>query len=357
MSARGRGLGGRPLDAGSPLLGGPTDADVAPGMGRAPESVAGAEDSDASEDGFDPNPDQLSVPERPGSAELSANPVERPGPSGHLPDLRALLPASEEDRSLDDWGRSERVISMVEPLLNFYYRYWFRVEVEGIENVPGEGGALLVSNHSGALPPDAPMVMQAIRNEHPSPRPLYMLGEHWFKGYPGVGMMANKIGLVAAQRDNAQRLLHDEGRLAIVFPEGQKGSRKLYWQRYRLRRFGRGGFVRTAIRARVPIVPIALVGGEEAMPIFAHLRTLQRLTGLIYFPLTPSFPQFGLAAGLMYLPARFKIRFGEPLEMSAYPPETAEDPAEVQAISEGIRTRIQLELDAMVASRRSVWFG
>jgi 1-acyl-sn-glycerol-3-phosphate acyltransferase len=201
------------------------------------------------------------------------------------------------------------------------------------------------------------MVMQAIRNEHPEPRPLYMLGEHWFKGYPGVGMLANKVGLVAAHRENAQRLLYDEGRLAIVFPEGQKGSRKLFWQRYRLRRFGRGGFVRTAIRARVPIVPLAVVGAEEAMPIFAHLRLMQRLSGLIYFPLNHAFPHFGLAAGLMYLPAKFKIRFLEPLDMSEYPPETADDPAEVQNIAERIRTRIQLELDEMLGERRSVWFG
>lgn len=272
-------------------------------------------------------------------------------------DLSDLLPASEDDRALDDWGRSETMVSALEPLLNFYYRYWFRVEVEGIENVPSDSGALLVSNHSGALPPDAPMIMQAIRNEHESPRPLYMLGEHWFKGYPGVSMIINKMGVVPAHRENAQRLLRDEGRLAIVFPEGQKGSRKVYWQRYRLRRFGRGGFVRTAIRARVPIVPIALIGAEEAMPIFAHLKTLQKLSGLIYFPVTPSFPHFGLAAPLMYLPSKFKIRFMEPIDMSEYPVETASDPAAIQNISEKIRGQIQHELDDMISERKSVWMG
>ena len=130
-----------------------------------------------------------------------------------------------------------------------------------------------------------------------------MLAEHWFKGYPGVGLLTNKIGVVPAHPANAQRLLHDERRLALVFPEGQKGTRKLYWQRYKLRRFGRGGFVRTAMRARVPIVPIAVVGAEDAMPIFAHLPLMQRLTGLIYFPVNHAFPHFGAAAALMYLPA------------------------------------------------------
>jgi 1-acyl-sn-glycerol-3-phosphate acyltransferase len=274
-----------------------------------------------------------------------------------LRDLRELVPAAEPGRQLDDWGRSERVFDAIQPVLDFYYHYWFRVEVQGIEHVPGEDGALLVSNHSGALPPDAPMIMQAIRHEHPRSRPVYMLGEHWFKGYPGVSMLVSKMGLVPAHPANAQRLLRDEGRLVLVFPEGQKGSRKLYWQRYKLRRFGRGGFVRTAMRAGVPIVPIAVLGAEDAMPIFAHVPLLQRLTGLIYFPINHAFPQFGLAAALMYLPAKFKIRFLEPVDLSVYSPDDAEDLALVQRLTEEIRGRIQAELDELQLTRRSIWFG
>jgi 1-acyl-sn-glycerol-3-phosphate acyltransferase len=274
-----------------------------------------------------------------------------------LTELRELLPAPDDERALDDWGRSEAVLRLADPVLDFYFRYWFRVEHEGIENVPPSGGALLVSNHSGALPPDGPMIMQSVRRDHSHPRPLYMLGEHWFKGYPFVGMLANKLGLVAAHPRNAQRLLRDEGRLAIVFPEGQKGSRKVLWQRYRLRRFGRGGFVRTAIRAGVPIVPIAVVGAEEAMPIFAHIRPAQRLTGLIYFPFNHAFPHFGLLAGLMYMPAKFKIRFLDPIPMGDYPVEAGDDAVFVQALAEEVRGRIQTELDDMLAQRRSVWLG
>ena len=274
-----------------------------------------------------------------------------------LSQLRELVPSAEPGRELDDWGRSQRVFDAIEPVLDFYYRYWFRVEVQGIEHVPADDGALLVSNHSGALPPDAPMIMQAIRHEHPNSRPVYMLGEHWFKGYPGVSMLVGKMGLVPAHPANAQRLLRDEGRLVLVFPEGQKGSRKLYWQRYRLRRFGRGGFVRTAMRAGVPIVPVAVLGAEEAMPIFAHVPLLQRLTGLIYFPINHAFPHFGLAAALMYLPAKFKIRFLEPIELGRYDPEDAEDLALVQRLTEEVRGRIQAELDDLQVARRSVWFG
>ncbi len=142
-----------------------------------------------------------------------------------------------------------------------------------------------------------------------------------------------------------------------MFPEGQKGSRKLYWQRYRLRRFGRGGFVRTAMRAGVPIVPIAVLGAEEAMPIFAHVPLLQRLTGLIYFPINHAFPQFGLAAALMYLPAKFKVRFLEPVDLTRYAPEDAEDLALVQGLAEDIRGRIQAELDDLQVTRGSVRFG
>ncbi len=284
-------------------------------------------------------------------------PMAVPATAPDLRRLRELIPVREEGRELDDWGRSERVFELMQPLLDFYYRYWFRVDASGVNNVPSDGGALLVSNHSGALPPDAPMIMQAIRHEHPAPRPLYVLAEHWFKGYPGVGLLANKIGLVGAHPANAQRLLADEGQLALVFPEGQKGSRKLYWQRYRLRRFGRGGFVRTAIRAGVPIVPVAVVGAEEAMPIFAHVPLLKQLTGLPYFPVGHAFPHFGLAAALMYLPAKFRIHVLEPIELSHLGPDDAEDVALVQSLAEDVRNRIQAQLEQMLHSRRSVWFG
>jgi 1-acyl-sn-glycerol-3-phosphate acyltransferase len=315
---------------------------------RSPTSRSGLS-RDSALLGYDAGSDPLDLPPEP-EPPAAAEEVD-------LRQLRELVPAAEPGRELDDWGRSQRVFDAIEPLLDFYYHHWFRVEVEGIEHVPHDAGALLVSNHSGALPPDAPMIMQAIRHEHPRSRPVYMLGEHWFKGYPGVSMLVSKMGLVPAHPANAQRLLRDEGRLVLVFPEGQKGSRKLYWQRYRLRRFGRGGFVRTAMRAGVPIVPVAVMGAEEAMPIFAHVPLLQRLTGLIYFPINHAFPHFGLAAALMYLPAKFRIRFLEPVDLGRYGPGDADDVALVQRLAEEIRGRIQAELDDLQAARRSIWFG
>src|SRR5215211_5223297 len=183
--------------------------------------------------------------------------------------LKAHLPGVEPERRLNDWGRSERIEGLVDAtLIEFFYRYWFRVEVEGIENVPASGGAMLVSNHSGALPPDAGMIAKAIKEEHARPRPVNITVEHFFKGYPGFSMLIPKIGCVPAHPANVHRLLYDEEQLVLVFPEGRKGTEKLYKDRYRLRRFGRGGFVEAAMRARAPIVPVCVVGAEESAPVF-----------------------------------------------------------------------------------------
>jgi 1-acyl-sn-glycerol-3-phosphate acyltransferase len=265
-------------------------------------------------------------------------------------DLRRHLPGVEPDRQLTDWGRSERIEGFYDKyLLEFYYRYWFRCEVEGIENVPASGGALLVSNHSGALPPDAAMIGKAIKEEHAYPRPLNVTVEHFFKGYPGFSMLLPKIGCVAAHPANVHRLLYDEEQLVLVFPEGRKGTEKLYKDRYKLRRFGRGGFVEAAMRARTPIVPVCVVGAEEAAPIFAHMSLLQKLTGLLYTPLSPIFP------GPVFLPAKFRLRFLEPIEFDG--DGVWNDKSMVQTVAQEVRARIQENVWEMVQQRRSVWFG
>jgi 1-acyl-sn-glycerol-3-phosphate acyltransferase len=292
---------------------------------------------------------------------LSLREEEARGAAAGLPalrddELRDYLPGVEPERQLTDWGRSERVEGLFDrSLVEFFYRYWFRAEIEGMENVPATGGALLVSNHSGALPPDAAMIAKAIREEHPQGRPLNITVEHFFKGYPGFSMLIPKIGCVAAHPANVHRLLFDERELVLVFPEGRKGTEKLYKDRYRLRRFGRGGFVEAAMRARAPIVPVCVVGAEEAAPVFAQLGALKRLTGLLYFPITPTFPHFGLLGMLGYLPAKFKIRFLEPIHFDEK--GMHEDKALVQTVAHEIRARIQENLWDMLRRRRSVWFG
>ena len=275
-------------------------------------------------------------------------------PATRSDDLRDHLPAIEPERTVSDWGRSERLEGLLDATLaSFLYHYWFRCEVEGVENVPSIGGALLVSNHAGALPPDASMIAKAIKEEHSRPRPLHLTVDTFFTGYPFFSMFIAKIGGVPAHPANVQRLLYDEQQLVLVFPEGAKGTEKLYADRYKLRRFGRGGFVAAAMRAGVPIVPIAVVGAEEAMPTFAQIGLLKRLTGLIYFPITPLFPHLGLL-GASYLPAKFKLRFLEPVPTAGLDPD---DKGLVQEVADEIRARIQDELIDMLGKRRSVWLG
>lgn len=271
---------------------------------------------------------------------------------------REPLPAIEPERRVDDWGRSERFEELFDrTVVEFFYRYWFRAEVEGIENVPAAGGALLASNHSGALPPDASVIARAIREEHPAARRLNITVEHFFKGYPLFSMLISKIGGVAAHPANVHRLLRDEQKLVLVFPEGRKGTEKLFKDRYKLRRFGRGGFVAAAMRAGVPLVPVCVVGAEEAAPIFAKVSPLRRLTGLPYFPITPTFPWFGPLGMLGYLPAKFRVRFLEPIDTAELGDDPDADRAQVQTVAQEVRTRIQDNLHEMVGRRRSVWFG
>jgi 1-acyl-sn-glycerol-3-phosphate acyltransferase len=296
------------------------------------------------------------VAERTPLAEIPQHRSDRP-PLPALDD-RSLLPAIEPERRIDDWGRSERIEGAFDrSVVEFFYRYWFRVEVEGIENVPADGGALLVSNHSGALPPDAAMIGRAIREEHPSPRPLNITVEHFFKGYPLFSMLAPKIGCVAAHPANVHRLLHDERSLVLVFPEGRKGTEKLYSERYRLRRFGRGGFVAAAMRAQAQLVPVCVIGAEEAAPIFAQVGLMKKLTGLLYFPLTPTFPWLGPLGMLGYLPAKFRIRFLEPIDTVGLGGDPDSDRSLVQTVAQEVRARIQENLHEMLGTRKSVWLG
>jgi 1-acyl-sn-glycerol-3-phosphate acyltransferase len=275
-------------------------------------------------------------------------------PTAQLPaarsDLREFLPGLEPERHVTDWGRSERIETIVDrTVYDFLYRHWFRVETEGIENIPIEGGALLVANHAGAIPPDGIMIAKAVREEHPLARPVHLAVDRSFKAIPAVGAFGTKIGAVSAHPADVHRLLFDEGQLVLAFPEGSSGARKPLKERYRVRRFGpHPWFVEAAIRARVPIVPVAIIGAEEAQPVFARIPLVKRLTRLSSVPITPLVP----------LPAKFKIRFLEAVsttELAAADP--VPDRALQQTLSHDIRALIQENLLEMVAARRSVWLG
>jgi 1-acyl-sn-glycerol-3-phosphate acyltransferase len=267
-------------------------------------------------------------------------------------------PAPEPGPRLSDvdaWGRSEHMRRLARTIFDPMYRHWFRVEWEGLEHVPREGGALLVANHAAAVPSDAPVIMHGIETE--LGRPVYGLADYYFRTMPVVGTLWSRTGGVPAHPDNAQRLLHEEGQLALVFPEGSKGPAKLYSERYRLRRFGRGGFVEAAMRAGVPVVPIAVVGAEESMPILTHLKPLAKLLRVPYAPITANMVVFGPLGLVTYFPAKFRLRVLPPVTFDVPPGQARYPRSLVMEEAEAIRGSIQDALYDMLSKRRSVWFG
>ncbi|HWJ64907.1 MAG TPA: lysophospholipid acyltransferase family protein [Acidimicrobiales bacterium] len=256
---------------------------------------------------------------------------------------------------VDEWGRSERVRGWVRKAYDPMYRNWFRAEWEGLDKIPTEGGALLVANHAGAIPSDAPTIMHGVETE--LERPVYGLADQFFKGTPVVGTLWSRTGGVVAHPDNAYRLLHDQQQLVLVFPEGSKGPGKTYNERYRLRRFGRGGFVEIAMRAGVPIIPIAVVGAEESMPILFKVPSVARALGAPYFPVTANMA-FGPLGALVHFPAKFKLRVLDPVTFPDVEPDQPRySRSRIMDESEAIRQQIQEALFDMLRQRRSVWFG
>ena len=268
-------------------------------------------------------------------------------------DLLAGRPTGGDD--VDEFGYDPAYERKVLPLLELLYDKYFRVEVHGIERIPAEGRCLLVANHSGTLPLDGLMLRLAVRREHPGRRGVRWLAEDGIFHFPFLGNMTNRVGAVRACQENAERLLESES-LVGVFPEGQKGIGKLFRNRYRLQRFGRGGFVKLCLRTRTPIIPVAIVGGEETNPVLARVEYLTKALGIPYLPVTPTFPLLG-PAGLLPAPTKWKIFFGDPIDLEGYAPASADDEILVGRLTERVRGAIQTMLDRAVAERRSIWFG
>jgi len=256
---------------------------------------------------------------------------------------------------VDEFGFDEDLTHHV--LLNLLrplYERYFRVEARGLERVPAEGGALIVANHSGTLPLDALMTQVALWDHHPAGRHLRMLAADVVFTTPYVGEFARKAGHTLACNPDALRLLAG-GEVVGVWPEGFKGIGKPFAERYRLQRFGRGGFVSAALRTGTPIIPTAIVGAEEIYPKLGDLKPLARLLNLPYFPLTPTFPWFG-PLGLIPLPSKWYIVFGEPIDTSGYDPAAAEDPMLLFNLTDQVRETIQDTLYRVLLQRRSVFF-
>ncbi|HEY3500347.1 MAG TPA: 1-acyl-sn-glycerol-3-phosphate acyltransferase [Polyangiaceae bacterium] len=302
--------------------------------------------------------------DEPSSPVAVAEPVIEPAAAAPAEDIAArpffekqwgresLRNRSEE---VDDFGLDPEFEKRFRPIAEFLYRRYFRVSTAGISNVPASGRAIVVSNHSGTLPLDGLILRSAFRLEHPAARELRWLAEDFLFYLPFAGVFMNRVGAIRACQENAERLLSKE-RLVAVFPEGVQGIRKLFRERYRLQRFGRGGYIRLALRMRAPLVPCAIVGAEETNPLLYRVEYLASLFGLPYIPVTPTFPLLG-PLGLVPAPSRWRIEFGEPISLDNYGPESAEDHVLVGRLSERVRATIQGMLDRGVRERRSVWFG
>ncbi len=253
----------------------------------------------------------------------------------------------------DEWGFDREYLDTVRPFFDFLYKTYWRVQTSGIENIPETGRALLVVNHSGQLPWDGAMVANAVMTEHPSQRLVRTLFADWFPTLPFFSQMFVKCGQVLATEDNGRRLL-EQNELVAVYPEGYKGVSKLYKERYKLARFGRGGFIKMALCTHSPIIPTCVVGAEETYISLAKSETLAKLVGFPYFPISPTFPWTGLF-GFIPLPSHWFIDFGEPMPLDEYSEEAAEDIGVVSQLTDQVRNAIQEMIYTRLAQRQSVY--
>jgi 1-acyl-sn-glycerol-3-phosphate acyltransferase len=259
------------------------------------------------------------------------------------------------DYEIDDFGfDADLTDGMILPALRPLAEKYFRIEVRGIENVPAVGGALIVANHSGTVPVDSAMTQLVLHDHHPAQRHLRMLAADLVFTIPVVAPVARKVGATLACNEDAERLLGD-GQLVGVWPEGFKGIGKPFSERYKLQRFGRGGFVSAALRAGVPIVPCSIVGAEEIYPMIGNAKSLARALGVPYLPITPLFPWLG-PLGLVPLPSKWIIEFGEPIETDKIGAGGADDPMLVFNLTDQVREVIQQTLYQLLLARRSVFF-
>lgn len=281
--------------------------------------------------------------------------AEAGGPVGGL--ARRVAGAAEfvrrrvtGDYAVDEFGFDPAFNDAIAlPALRALFDRWFRVEVTGIENVPFTGPALVVANHAGVLPIDGLMATVAVHDKHPAHRALRLLAADLVFDLPVLSTAARKAGHTMACRTDAHRLL-SRGELTAVFPEGYKGLGKCFKDRYRLQRFGRGGFVSAAVRSRAPIIPCSIVGSEEIYPMVGNLRMMAQLLGLPYFPITPLWPLAG-PMGLIPLPSKWRIEFGAPIPTTDIDRSAAEDPMVAMELTEHVREVIQHTLHRLRSDR------
>lgn len=258
-------------------------------------------------------------------------------------------------QDVDEFGYDQAYEDKLRPLFEFLFYSWWRVEMNGVDNIPASGRVLVVSNHSGTLPFDGAMLKFGVRDLHPKHRIARVLMHDLFNSLPLLGPILAKVGAVRACQENGELLLRRE-HLTMVFPEGAKGTGKYFKNRYKLERFGRGGFVQLAARTSSPIVPVAVVGAEEIYPIIENSTLVAKLLNVPYFPITPTFPWLGLL-GFVPLPSKWTIDIGEPMTFEHLSARDLDDDFLMDHLGNEVRMQIQQMIDERLKRRRSVWFG
>jgi 1-acyl-sn-glycerol-3-phosphate acyltransferase len=299
-------------------------------------------------------PEERSRADHP-SARAAAQRTATPTPEENLGFEEFLRRRLAGDYEVDDFGYDQQLSrEVLLPLAKPLYDHYFRVRAYGVDRIPDEGAALLVSNHSGSIPLDAVMMQYAVATEHPNKRLVRNVGADLVWRLPIIGPLARKSGNVVACDEDALELIR-RGELVGVFPEGYKGTGKGWRERYKLQRFGRGGFIELALKTGIPIIPVSIVGAEEAFPMIANAKLIAKTFGFPYFPITPTFPWLG-PAGLLPLPSRWAIEFGEPISMDEFPEDAADDPMLVFELTDRVRDTIQQMIYKSLAKRGPAFF-
>jgi len=266
-----------------------------------------------------------------------------------IEDRMHRIPTRLNGYGYDPWGFHPDTAQRAMLVTALFYRYWFRVETQGIANIPS-GRVLLISNHAGQIALDAAMIACGCLLEAEPPRVIRGMGEYWLPTVPWVNELMVRTGSVVGTRKNCIDLLENE-EAVIAFPEGIRGMNKLIWERYQLQEFGQG-FMRLALETHTPIVPIAVVGSEEQAPAIANVRSLARLLRIPAFPVTLTWPLLG-PLGLMPLPVKYRVTFGEPMLFEGNPSD--EDEVIGEKV-EQVKARIATMLARGLAARRSYFW-
>ncbi len=320
--------------------------------GRTPPTTGAAEERDELREALDGLRREIRARFPRTQPRPGAPPPELERLVGELRRRLATFGMVERSGEVDEFGMDDAALRRARPLLDFLFDSYWRVSAQGAENLP-DGPCLLVANRSGLLPYDGLMVAHAVeRSAADRGRPRFLVAD-WLMTLPFVQPYLARLGGVRACRENAERLLAT-GHSVVAFPEGVKGAAKVFRERYRLKRFGRGGVVRVALESGVPLVPVGVVGAEEAHPILFKLHTPARAVGLPFLPVTPTFPWLG-PLGALPLPTKWVLRFGEPLAMEHLDPEAVADELLISRLTEETRTRIQTLVEVGLADRVSVW--